>query len=194
VSAARDGAKYASPEKLATMACVPATRYVVVHAARPELALTLSAEQPEIAVPESVKVIVPASGAGLTVAVKVTAAPTLDGFAEEERLVVVAAAPGGAAIWKAVTRSPPEMNSRPPPALGEVKCSNVPRLAENLVAPVLGSSPYRRPLPGLADHTRPPARIGGPVALELTVHPDTGAKVSVVVFSERACTPFEHAT
>jgi hypothetical protein len=57
----------------------------VAQVATPELKLTLV----QISVPSALKVTVPPGGAGVTVAVKVTDVPAIDGFAEDVKLVVV---------------------------------------------------------------------------------------------------------
>jgi hypothetical protein len=72
---------------------VPAARLDVVHAAVRELPLPLSAtaEQPEIAVPPSLKSTLPVGALPVTVAVNVTLAPAAAGLAELARPVVVLA-------------------------------------------------------------------------------------------------------
>ena len=71
---------------------VPTTSAVVAHAAVRALPAPVSAtaEQPAIDVPPSVKFTVPVGAAPVTVAVKVTLAPTVDGFNELTCVVVVA--------------------------------------------------------------------------------------------------------
>ena len=79
------------------MLCVPAARLLVLH--RAALALVLpfarpesaTAAQPPIVLPPSVKATVPVGALPLTLAVKATLAPTLDGLSELTRLVVLVA-------------------------------------------------------------------------------------------------------
>src|SRR5579862_1094997 len=80
-------------------------------------------------------------------------------------------------------------NSRPPAALGVVKCSKPLRLAENLVAPVAGSRPYRVAPFHPTAQTRPPAKIGGPFASLFTAHPASGVKLGAAGLSESARSP-----
>ena len=86
-----DPALVASPLYVATMLCVPPARVVVAQAAVRELPEPVSAIalQPEIELPPSVKLTVPVGLLPVTVAVKVTFAPTVDGFAELLSVVVV---------------------------------------------------------------------------------------------------------
>jgi hypothetical protein len=74
------------------MLWVPTARLDVVHAAVRELPLPLNAtaEQPEIAVPPSLKSMLPVGALPVTVAVSVTLAPIAAGLAELARPVVVA--------------------------------------------------------------------------------------------------------
>jgi hypothetical protein len=76
------------------MLCVPTARLDVVHAAVRELPLPVNAtaEQPEIAVPPSLKSMLPVGALPVTVAVSVTLAPTMDGFCELATIVLLAAA------------------------------------------------------------------------------------------------------
>jgi len=71
---------------------VPATSAVVVHAAVRALPepVSATAEQPASDAPPSVKLTVPVGDAPVTVAVKVTLAPTVDGFSELTCVVVEA--------------------------------------------------------------------------------------------------------
>ena len=75
------------------MLCVPVARLDVLHVAVFELPLPLgsaTALQPERVVPSAVKPMLPVGAEPVTVAVKVTLAPTVDGLAELESAVVVA--------------------------------------------------------------------------------------------------------
>ena len=74
------------------MLWLPTARPLVVHAAVRVLPLPLSATalQPEMEVPPSVKFTVPVGALPLTVAVNATLAPTTDGLAELESVVLVA--------------------------------------------------------------------------------------------------------
>src|SRR5881397_2637418 len=80
---------------MATMLCVPAASVLVVHAAVRLLPLPASAtaEQPAIELPPSLKLTDPVGFAPVTVAVKVTLLPTVDGFKELPSVVVVAVPP-----------------------------------------------------------------------------------------------------
>jgi hypothetical protein len=81
-----------SPEYVATIESVPAVDNVVVQAAVRD-ALSVTAEQPPIAVPLEVKATVPVGlglPEGLTVAVNVTDWHVVDGFTLETSAVVVA--------------------------------------------------------------------------------------------------------
>jgi hypothetical protein len=101
---------------------MPALAKAVLQTARPAVAVeTAIPEQPEMTLPPSLKVIVPPSGVGPTVAVSVSGDPAKAGLREEVRLVVVAVAPGIWAIVNAVTWSPLAVKSFPPPALGVAK-------------------------------------------------------------------------
>src|SRR5262245_65817797 len=77
------------------MLCVPADRAAVEHAAVRVLPLpeSATAEQPESDVTPSAKFTLPVGLVPVTVAVKVTLAPAVDGLAELTRVVVVAAPP-----------------------------------------------------------------------------------------------------
>src|SRR6266404_2025603 len=77
------------------MLCVPATSVLVVHTAVRLLPLpaNATAEQPAIDVAPSLKLTDPLGLVPVTVAVKLTLAPTVEGFAELLRVVVVAAPP-----------------------------------------------------------------------------------------------------
>jgi len=75
------------------MLCVPAARVVVEHVAvrvLPLPARKATAEQPVIEVPPLVKLTVPVGAKPVTVAVKVTLDPTVDGLPELESVVDVA--------------------------------------------------------------------------------------------------------
>ena len=75
------------------MLCVPAARVVVEHVAvrvLPLPARKATAEQPVIEVPPSVKLTVPVGDKPVTVAVKVTLDPTVDGLPELDTVVDVA--------------------------------------------------------------------------------------------------------
>src|SRR5262249_31804207 len=73
------------------MLCVPAARLLVVHCAVLVLPLPLraTAAQPVIELPPSVKFTDPVGLLPLTVAVKVTLTPTVDGLSELASVVVV---------------------------------------------------------------------------------------------------------
>ncbi len=71
--------------------CQPATGPATVHAA--VLELTGRAAQPVIAAPASSNETVPVAAAGLTVAVYVTASPTVEGSNEDDTVVVVLVVP-----------------------------------------------------------------------------------------------------
>src|SRR2546429_9891528 len=80
------------------MLCVPAARLLVLQPAVFEFAVPVgsaTALQPLSVVPSAVKATLPVGAEPLTVAVKVTFAPTVDGLAE--LLSVVAVAPVAAA-------------------------------------------------------------------------------------------------
>ena len=74
------------------MLCVATVSAAVVHAAVRALPAPVSATaaQPASDVPPSVKLTVPVGDAPVTVAVKVTLAPDVDGFSELTCVVVVA--------------------------------------------------------------------------------------------------------
>ena len=72
------------------MVCVPAPKLLVLQVAVPPLSAT--ALQPLIALPPSEKLTLPVGALPVTVAVKVTLAPTVDGLSELDTVVVVAAA------------------------------------------------------------------------------------------------------
>ena len=75
------------------MLCVPALRLAVLQVAVFELAVPVgraTALQPLSVVPSAVKATLPVGALPVTVAVKVTLAPTADGLAELARLVVLA--------------------------------------------------------------------------------------------------------
>ena len=77
---------------MATMLCVAALRLLVLQVASfalAEPAGRATALQPEIALPPSVNATVPVGAVPLTVAVKVTFAPTVDGLAELASVVLV---------------------------------------------------------------------------------------------------------
>src|SRR2546422_5512796 len=77
------------------MLCTPAVSVLVVHAAVRLLPLpaNATAEHPAIEVAPSLKLTVPVGLAPVTVAVKVTFVPTVDGFKELLSVVVVAVPP-----------------------------------------------------------------------------------------------------
>ena len=77
------------------MLCAPAVRVLVVHAAVRVLPLPVNAtaEHAAIDVAPSLKLTVPVGLAPVTVAVKVTLAPIVDGLEELESVVVVAVPP-----------------------------------------------------------------------------------------------------
>src|SRR5690348_14506064 len=77
------------------MLCVPALSAAVTHLAVRLLPLPASAMalQPEIELPPSLKLTVPVGLLPVTVAVKVTLAPAVEGFAALVSVVVVGAAP-----------------------------------------------------------------------------------------------------
>jgi len=77
--------------------------YVVRHDACPDPALTATAAHPGTTAPLAANATVPESGAGVTVAVYVTAWDGPEGFLEELRLVVVGDGGGVVAIWNAET-------------------------------------------------------------------------------------------
>ena len=72
------------------MLWVPTARLLVLQVAVPPLSAT--ALQPLIALPPSVKLTLPVGALPVTVAVKVTLAPTVDGLSELDTVVVVATA------------------------------------------------------------------------------------------------------
>jgi len=75
------------------MAWVPSAKALVAHVAVRVLPLPASAtaEQPEIEPPAAVKLTLPVGAAPVTLAVKLTLAPTIAGLAELDIAVVVAA-------------------------------------------------------------------------------------------------------
>src|SRR5450631_830156 len=78
------------------MLCVPALRLLVLHVAILELAAPAGkaiALQPVIVLPPSVKATVPVGAAPVTVAVKLSLAPTIDGFGALDSVVVVVVLP-----------------------------------------------------------------------------------------------------
>src|SRR5215470_3365052 len=77
------------------MLCVPAVSVVVAHWAVRLLPLPVSvtAEQPPIELAPSLKFTAPVGEVPVTVAVKVTFVPTVDGFSDVPRVVVVAVVP-----------------------------------------------------------------------------------------------------
>jgi len=81
----------ASPLYFAVMLRAPAGRPLVVHAAVSvsPLPVSATAEQPLIETVPFLKVIVPVGATPLTVAVKVTLEPTIDGVNDVTRVVVV---------------------------------------------------------------------------------------------------------
>ena len=74
------------------IACEPTASDAVVHCACPTA--TLTAAQPAIVVPPSLKSTVPVGDEPLTVAVNVTGSPNVDGFCDDATVVVVAASAG----------------------------------------------------------------------------------------------------
>ena len=72
------------------MLCVPPASALVAHCAIRELPVPLSAtaEQPLIDAPPSLKLTVPVGAVPVTVAVKVTIAPNVEGFSELVRAVL----------------------------------------------------------------------------------------------------------
>src|SRR6266568_5166871 len=80
------------------MLCVPVLKALLLQVALRVLPTPLSAAapQPVSVLPPSVKLTLPVGALPLTVAVKVTLAPTVDGLAELVSVVVVAAVPPGA--------------------------------------------------------------------------------------------------
>src|ERR1700687_4832837 len=83
------------PEYAAAMVGVPELNAAVVHAAVRVLPAPVSATtpQPLMVVPRSVKFTLPVGAAPVTDAVKVTLAPTVEGFNELDSVVVVAVLP-----------------------------------------------------------------------------------------------------
>src|SRR5215472_12029287 len=75
------------------MLCVPSARVLVEHCAVREVPdpASATAEQPPIEPPPSMKLTDPVGEAPVTVAVKVTTAPWVAGFAELESVVVLGA-------------------------------------------------------------------------------------------------------
>src|SRR6266545_3936619 len=103
-----DGAFVASPPYVAMMLCVPALSALVVHAAVRLLPLpdNATAEQPASDVAPSLKLTDPVGLAPVTVAVKVTFDPTVDGFGSDAMVVVDGAGLGsyapivqGSVLW-----------------------------------------------------------------------------------------------
>ena len=79
---------------MATMLCAPAARLALLHAAVLELAEpagNATALQPVKVVPSAVKPTLPVGALPVTVAVKVTFAPTSDGLAELATAAVLVA-------------------------------------------------------------------------------------------------------
>src|SRR6266542_760422 len=102
------------------MLCVPAARLAVLHVAVFELALpagSATAPQPVSVVPSAVKPTLPVGALPVTVAVKVTFAPTVDGLSELLSVVVVDAGPRP----HAVRRLHPSLEYTPP--LATIKLS-----------------------------------------------------------------------
>ena len=116
-----------SPEYAATMLCVPVVSAAVLHAAVRALPDPVSATAPQLAmlVPPSVKLTVPVGALPVTVAVKVTLAPTIEGLAE---LVIPVAVPDvlttcdSTALLDAVLPASPEYPATIPcvPAVSEL--------------------------------------------------------------------------
>ena len=90
------------------MLCTPAVSVLVVHAAVRLLPLPVNAtaEQAAIDVAPSLKLIVPVGIAPVTVAVKVTFVPTVDGLEELLSVVVVAVPPVVVRAWGHVATAP----------------------------------------------------------------------------------------
>ena len=65
---------------------------MTLQVAAPELLSTGRESQSAIVAPPSANATVPPSGAGVTVAVYVTVSPVVEGFGDEDSVVVVAAA------------------------------------------------------------------------------------------------------
>jgi hypothetical protein len=88
-----ESAFVASPLYLATMLRTPAASALVVHAAVrvPPVPANAMAEQPLIELLPSLKFTVPVGDTPVTVAVKVTLTPTVDGVSEVTTLVVLIA-------------------------------------------------------------------------------------------------------
>ena len=85
-----------SPLYVATMLCVAALRPLVLQVATfalAEPAGNATAPQPEIALPPSVNATVPVGARPLTVAEKVTLAPTSDGLTELDNAVLLGDGP-----------------------------------------------------------------------------------------------------
>src|SRR6476660_491678 len=80
------------------MLCVPWLKVLVVHAAVRTLPLPVSATalQPTSALPPSVKATLPVGLLPVTVAVKVTPAPTVEGLSELARVVLDGGGPTAA--------------------------------------------------------------------------------------------------
>ena len=78
------------------MLCVPALMLLVLHVAILELAApagSATAPQPVMVLPPSLKATVPVGAVPVTDAVKVTLAPTAEGFNELDSVAVVAVLP-----------------------------------------------------------------------------------------------------
>ena len=90
-----DAALDPSPPYVAAIECVPAASALAAHAAVRVLPLPVSvtAPQPPIALPPSVNATVPVGDDPVTLAVKVTLPPAVEGFDELATVVVVAAGP-----------------------------------------------------------------------------------------------------
>ena len=81
------------------MLCVPALMLLVLHVATLELAApagSATAPQPVMVLPPSLKTTVPVGAVPVTDEVKVTLAPTVEGFNELTSVVDVAVPPPGA--------------------------------------------------------------------------------------------------
>ena len=96
------------PEYAATMVRVPELNAAVLHAAVRVLPAPMSAiaPQPLMVVPPLVKFTLPVGALPVTDAVKVTLAPTVEGFSELTSAVVVAVPPGAETVRVSVPAGP----------------------------------------------------------------------------------------
>jgi hypothetical protein len=99
------GATVLSPPYTAVMRCLPRLRAAVLKVAVPEV----SDPVPRVVVP-SLKVTVPVAEEGVTAAVKVTDWPSVDGFWEEVRTVLLT----WRTVWTSVGDVLPESLASPP--------------------------------------------------------------------------------